>query len=60
MGFAQSWRRKFRPEMLRTQVLSDPHSTAYWRVNGPLSNMEESVAFGCKAGEPMVRAIEIW
>ena len=63
LGMAQGWRRKFRPEMLRTQVLSDPHSTASWRVNGPLSNMEAfRRAFGCKAGDPMVRAesIEIW
>ena len=63
LGMAQGWRRKFRPEMLRTQVLSDPHSTASWRVNGPLSNLEAfRRAFGCKAGDPMVRAesIEIW
>lgn len=63
LGFAQGWRRKFRPEMTRMQVLSDPHSTAYWRVNGPLSNMDEfRSAFGCKAGDGMVRGeqIVIW
>jgi predicted metalloendopeptidase len=27
-----------------------------WRVNGPLSNMPEfAAAWGCKAGDPMVR-----
>ncbi len=63
LGFAQAWRRKFRPELLRLAALSDPHSVAYWRVNGPLSNMEEfRKAFGCKSGDPMVRAepISIW
>jgi putative endopeptidase len=63
LGFAQGWRRKFRPEMTRMQALSDPHSTAYWRVNGPLSNMDEfRHAFGCKAGDSMVRGeqIVIW
>jgi predicted metalloendopeptidase len=63
LGMAQAWRRKFRPEMLRMQALSDPHSTAYWRVNGPLSNMTEfRQAFGCKDGDPMVRAEQfvIW
>jgi len=63
LGFAQAWRRKLRPELTRTAALTDPHSTAYWRVNGPLSNMQEfRQAWGCKDGDPMVRAdrIEIW
>ncbi len=63
LGYAQAWRRKYRPEMMRMAALSDPHSTAYWRVNGPLSNMVEfRQAFGCAPGDAMVRAdrIEIW
>jgi putative endopeptidase len=63
LGTAQAWRRKFRPEIIRLMVLSDPHSPAYWRVNGPMSNMVEfREAFGCKAGDPMVRGetVAIW
>ena len=42
---------------LRLQVETDPHSWAQYRVNGPLSNMPEfAKAWGCKAGDKMVRA----
>ena len=45
-----------RPEALRTRVLTDPHSPAHWRVNGPLSNLPEfHDAWGCKDGDAMVR-----
>ena len=65
IGFGQAWRRKLRPETERTRTLTDTHSPAFWRVNGPLSNMKEfRQAFDCKDGEPMVRAeekrAEIW
>ena len=63
LGYAQAWRRKLRPESLRTQALPDPHSTAAWRVDGPLSNLAIfREAFGCKDGDPMVRSdtFEIW
>ncbi|MEO5617039.1 MAG: M13 family metallopeptidase [Candidatus Eisenbacteria bacterium] len=56
LGHAQGWRRKLRPELTRTMVLTDPHSPAVWRVNGPLSVMPEFMAaFGCKTGDTMVR-----
>ncbi len=55
LSYAQIWRRLQRPEALRTQVNTDPHSPAHWRVNGPLSNLDEfAKAFGCKDGDPMV------
>jgi putative endopeptidase len=63
LGWAQVWANKSRPEAERQQVLTDPHSAARWRVNGPMSNMEQfSKAFGCKEGKPMVRelACKIW
>jgi putative endopeptidase len=65
LAWAQIWRRNIRPEALRRQVVTDSHSPARWRVNGPLSNMPEFVAaFGCKPGDPMVREAnlraEIW
>jgi len=57
LGHAQGWRRKLRPELTRTIVLTDPHSPSEWRVNGPLSVMPEFfAAFGCKDGTAMVRA----
>jgi predicted metalloendopeptidase len=56
LGFGQMWRRKFRPETMRMIVLTDPHSPYNWRVNGTVANSPEfAQAFGCKAGDPMVR-----
>ena len=63
LGWAQVWAAKATPEFERRQVLTDPHSAAKWRVNGPLSNMPEfAQAFGCKQGQAMVRkdACLIW
>jgi putative endopeptidase len=59
LAYAQIWRRLQRPEQLRTQVNTDPHSPGHWRVDGPLSNLDEfAKAFGCKEGDPMVRKQE--
>ncbi|AYA37871.1 M13 family peptidase [Hymenobacter oligotrophus] len=56
LAWAQVWRTSMRPEALRQQVLTDPHSPAQFRVNGPLMNMPEFFqAFGCKEGDKMVR-----
>jgi putative endopeptidase len=56
IAYAQSWRVHNRPERLRTRVRVDPHAPEFWRVNGPLSNIPAfAQAFGCKAGDPMVR-----
>jgi putative endopeptidase len=57
IAYAQSYREHTRPEQLKTRVTVDPHSPAVWRVNGPVSNMPAfAKAFGCKAGDPMVRS----
>jgi putative endopeptidase len=65
LSYAQNWRAHNRPERLRTRVKIDPHAPEAWRENGPLSNMTEfAKAFGCTAGDPMVRpreqVAEIW
>ncbi len=65
LGYAQSWRVHNRDARLRTRVTVDPHAPERWRVNGPLSNSAAfAQAFGCKAGDPMVRAAalvpQIW
>ncbi len=54
LSWAQGWRKNYRPEALKLQVNTDPHSPAKFRVNGPLANMPEfAEAFGCKEGDPM-------
>ncbi|MCC6350656.1 MAG: M13 family metallopeptidase [Candidatus Eisenbacteria bacterium] len=56
LAYARIWRRVDRDEALRRQVLTNPHSPAHWRVNGPLSDLDEfEKAFGCKDGDAMVR-----
>ena len=63
LGWAQVWAGKYTAEAERVQVKADPHALPRWRVNGPLSNMPQfASAFGCKAGQPMVRenACSIW
>jgi putative endopeptidase len=59
IAYAQSYRVHTRPEQLRTRVTVDPHAPDNWRVNGPLSNIPAfAQAFGCKPGDPMVRAAD--
>jgi len=48
LSWAQVWRRNNRPEQLRLQVKTDPHSPSEFRTNGPMVNMQEWYdAFGC-------------
>ena len=65
LGWAQIWRSDQRPEYARLLATVDVHAPDKLRVNGPLANMPEfRKAFGCKAGDPMVRPdsvrAEIW
>jgi putative endopeptidase len=56
LAWAQIWRANTTPEALRLRINTDPHSPGEWRTNGPLSNLPQfAAAFGCKAGDPMVR-----
>ncbi len=51
LAYAQSWCGDIRPEAAKLQALSDPHSTAQYRVNGVVANMPEfREAFQCAAG----------
>ncbi len=46
-----------RPESKRMHAITDPHSPDEYRINGVVSNLPEfGQAFGCKVGQPMVRA----
>ena len=57
IGFAQNWCENTRPQAIRSQVLSDPHSPDHIRVDGVVVNQPGfAAAFGCKAGTPMVPA----
>jgi putative endopeptidase len=57
LGWGQIWCQNMRPEMSRMLALNNEHSPGKYRVNGVVSNMPEfEKAWGCKAGQAMVRA----
>ena len=65
MGWAQVWRSKMREDALRARLLSDPHSPAQYRVNGPLPNVDAFYqAFEVKEGDKMYlppsQRVKIW
>jgi len=56
IGYAQWACENQRPENLRANAITNEHSPGKYRVNGLVVNMPEfQQAFGCKAGQPMVR-----
>jgi putative endopeptidase len=56
LGWAQARRQIWRDAALRLSVQTGVHAPGVYRVNGPLVNMPEfAEAFGCKAGDRMVR-----
>jgi predicted metalloendopeptidase len=63
LGYAQIWCQNERPEAVKNQVRTDPHSPGEFRVDGVVQNMPEfSTAFGCSEGQPMVsaNACRVW
>ena len=65
LSHASVWRDLMRPEEQRRRVNVDPHSPGMWRVNGPLSNLDEfAKAFDVPEGAPMRRPaaerVSIW
>jgi len=65
MNWATVWRRGFTPDELKVRLNTDPHAPANFRAIGAPSNMPAfATAFGCKTGDPMVRAedqrVVIW
>jgi predicted metalloendopeptidase len=63
IAFAQNWCENSRPEKVRNQVLTDPHSPDHFRANGAIVNQPGfAAAFGCKQGSPMVptQSCRIW
>ena len=63
VGMAQWACDNQRPENLRAGALTDPHSPDFARINGVVTNLSQfQKAFGCKAGQPMVKAqvCKVW
>ena len=63
IAWAQNWCANDRPEAIRTQVLTNPHSPDKFRANGPIVNQPGFAgAFACKANTPMVpvNSCRIW
>jgi putative endopeptidase len=57
VGFAQWACANDRPEQLRMNATTDPHSPPEYRINGVVVNMPEfAKAFACKPGQPMTKA----
>lgn len=63
IGMAQWACENTRPEELRANAITDPHSPGSARINGVVSNMPQFIsAFGCKKVQPMVHvpACKVW
>ncbi|HSW48635.1 MAG TPA: M13 family metallopeptidase [Bryobacteraceae bacterium] len=63
LSWGQVWCQNVTEERARLQAATGPHSPGQYRVNGVVSNMPEfQKAFGCAAGQPMVRqnACRVW
>lgn len=65
LGYALGWLGHTRDEQLRNRLLSDVHSPAKYRVNGPFVDVDEFYStFNVKPGDKMYRAdslrVRIW
>ena len=65
LGYALGWQMHVRDESLASQLLTDVHSPAQYRVNGPMADVPAFYeAFGVKPGQKLYRAdsarVKIW
>jgi endothelin-converting enzyme/putative endopeptidase len=63
IAYAQGWCTQTRPERLRTQALSNPHSPEEFRTNTVLTNLPEfAKSFSCKKTAAMVapKPCRVW
>ena len=65
LGYALGWLSETREEQLRSRLLTDVHSPAKYRVNGPFVDVDEFyTTFNLKPGDKMFRAdslrVRIW
>ena len=60
VNWATVWRRNFTDNELKVRLNTDSHSPAAFRAIGAPSNMDNfAKAFGCKAGDAMVRPDDV-
>ncbi|WP_345115434.1 M13 family metallopeptidase [Hymenobacter algoricola] len=65
LGYALGWQNHQRDEVLAQRILTDVHSPASYRVNGPFADVPEFYeAFGVKPGDKLYRPdsarVKIW
>ena len=65
LGYALGWLGHTREEQLKNRLMTDVHSPAKYRVNGPFADVDEFyTTFNIKPGSPMYRAdslrVRIW
>jgi len=65
LGWAQSWRGKYRPEEVRRRIAIDPHSPDEFRCNQVVANLDEfHDAFSVKSNDkhylPKEQRVRIW
>ena len=65
MGYALGWLGHYSEDLQRSRLLTDVHSPAKYRVNGPFVDVDEFyTTFNVKQGDPMFRAdslrVRIW
>jgi putative endopeptidase len=65
LSYGYAWMVNVKDEALATQIMTDVHAPAQFRINGPLSNMPEFYkAFNVKAGnkmfQPDLLRVVIW
>jgi putative endopeptidase len=65
MGYALGWLGQIREENLKNRLMTDVHSPAKYRVNGPFQDVDEFyTTFNIKQGDRMYRAdsvrVKIW
>ncbi|MBU6501094.1 MAG: M13 family metallopeptidase [Patescibacteria group bacterium] len=65
IGYAITEQRNVRDELTRLHLQTNPHSPSEFRVNGPMSNMQEFYdAFDCNPGDKLWRdpeeRVKIW
>ena len=65
LGYAQVWRGMIRPERLRSQIMTDPHPPADFRINNTVRNVDAWYqAFNVQPGDdlylPPEQRVRIW